>query len=186
MFNLNRMNTLKLPSLFVVLVMCSCPQVFSQQNDGFVSRVEKLRKANALTVKEYDGKTYVGSLTGYYEGGSLVLINSLTDAEFGGTETLYYINDSSLHSVYVSSASFTSSGEWVGYFTKHKVFDHCESCHGKKACFTLAITFNGSGRPRVVATENGRLKPLNDDEKDKAVSDVKKTRKELEAMLSEL
>jgi len=172
-------------SLFIILLICSFHLAFAQQQkEDFVGWVEKLRKENKVTIKAYPDKTFVGSLTGYYDNGSLVLINSLTDAEFGGTETLYYIKDGALHSVFISTASFDSSDEWAGYFAKHKAFDRCKSCHGKKQCFTLAISFESS--PLFVAKTNGKMRSLNQDEREKALADVEKTRKQLEAMLSEL
>jgi len=181
----NIMRALKPVLLFTILIVCFCQPAFTQQQkEDFVGRIERLRKENKLTVKAYPDKTFVGSVAGYYDNGSLVLINSLTDAEFGGTETCYYIKGGALHSVFVSTASFHSSDEWAGYFTKHKAVDKCKSCHGKKYCFTLAIIF--SSNPLIVAKENGKMKRLNQDEREKAITDVNKNREQLESMLSKL
>lgn len=161
------------------------PAVAQLLHDDFVHRIEDLRTAKKLTVKTYPDKTFAGALTGYYDGDALVLINSLTDAEFGGTETLYYINNGSFHSVFVSMASFRSSDEWAGYFVKHQAADACPSCHGTEQCFTLAIRFTGSS-PLIVKKENGKTKQVDQDERERAVADVQRTRKQLEALLSEL
>lgn len=178
---------MKIPtSLLAILVWLPLhPAVSQSLHDDFVDRIENLKTAKKLMVKTYPGKTFAGALTGYYDGDALVLINSLTDAEFGGTETLYYIKNGSLHSVFISTASFHSSDEWAGYFVKHQAADKCTSCHGTEQCFTLAILFAGNS-PLIVKKENGQTKQLNQDERERAVADVERTRKQLEALLNEL
>lgn len=65
----------------------------SQTADDYVRTIEKLRSKGKLTTKSSIDKTFVGSVTGYYDHDSIVLINSLTDAEAAGTETLYFGRD---------------------------------------------------------------------------------------------
>ncbi|MBT1688282.1 hypothetical protein [Dawidia soli] len=175
-----------LKSLLALLVSLSFHPAFSQLlQDDFVRRIEDLRAAKKVTVKTYPDKTFVGALTGYYDGDALVLINTLTDAEFGGTETLFYIKNDSLRGVFISMASFRSSDAWAGYFAKHQAADGCTSCHGTEQCSTVAILFTGSS-PLIVKKENGKTKKVNQDERERAVADVERTRKQLEALLSEL
>ncbi|HYF68683.1 MAG TPA: hypothetical protein VD884_11130 [Ohtaekwangia sp.] len=67
-----------------------CP-VWSQPSDDYVTAIEKLRSEGKLTTRSSTNRTFAGSVTGYYDNDSLVLINILTDTEEAGTETIYFI-----------------------------------------------------------------------------------------------
>jgi len=79
--------------------------------DSWIKQVDSLRQKHQLKIKEYPGKTFVGSLTGFYFNDSLVFINTLTDGEEAGIETQYYIKEGLLLKVLTLTAHFDSSGE---------------------------------------------------------------------------
>jgi hypothetical protein len=170
--------------LLIALTFLVSGQVYSQPTDNYVKTIEKLRSKGKLTTKSSIDKTFVGSVTGYYDKDSIVLINSLTDAEAAGTETLYFIKDGTLKKVYVMSATFDSNDEWKEYYSKHKSLDHCYKCHGKPNCMLTEITFGD--QPTVFVTENKRKRELNGDYKDKMLLDVKRTFDELKVLVKEL
>lgn len=171
--------------LISILLVFFLQQTWAQdKDDDFVRKVERLRRGNNLTVKTYPGKTFVGSLTGYYDKGKLVLINSLTDAEAAGTETLYYIRNGALSKVFIMAAQFDSNEEWDAYFSKHTSADNCYSCHGKPRCIITVITFDGD--PTVTVTEMDESKQLTKAEKEEIIRGVLTTREQLETLLKEL
>jgi hypothetical protein len=170
--------------ILIALAFLVSGQVYSQPLDSYVKTIEKLRSKGKLTTKSSIDKTFVGSVTGYYDKDSIVLINSLTDAEAAGTETLYFIKDGTLKKVYVMAATFDSNDEWNEYYSKHKSVDNCYKCHGKPNCIVTEITFGD--RPTVFVTENKRKRELNGDDKDKMFLDVKRTFDELKVLVKEL
>lgn len=170
--------------LFIALTILTFGQVLSQTPDDYVKTIEKLRSKGKLTTKSSTDKTFVGSVNRYYNNDSIVLINSLTDAEAAGTETLYFVKDEVLKKVFIMAATFDSSDEWTGYYSKHKSLENCYKCHGKPNCIMTEITF--SDKPTVFVIENKRKRELNGDDKDKMLLDVKRTFDELKALVEEL
>jgi hypothetical protein len=170
--------------LLIALTFLVSGQVYSQPTDSYVKTIEKLRSKGKLTTKSSIDKTFVGSVTGYYDKDSIVLINSLTDAEAAGTETLYFIKDGTLKKVYVMAATFDSNDEWKEYYSKHKSVDNCYKCHGKPNCIVTEIKFGD--QPTVFVTENKRKRELNGDDKDKMLLDVRRTFDELKVLVKEL
>jgi hypothetical protein len=103
--------------LFSILFLFFLQRAWSQDSgDGFVRTIEGLRRDDSLNAKTYPGNTFAGLLTGCHDTGTLVLINTLTDAEAAGTETLYYIRDGALSKVFMMAARFEAHEEWPGYF----------------------------------------------------------------------
>jgi hypothetical protein len=170
--------------LFIELTFIVSGQVYSQPTDSYVKTIEKLRSKGKLTTKSSIDKTFVGSVTGYYDKDSIVLVNSLTDAEAAGTETIYFIKEGTLKKVYVMAATFDSNDEWKEYYSKHKSVDNCYKCHGKLNCIVTVITFGD--QPTVLVTENKRKRELNGDDKDKILLDVKRTCDELKVLVKDL
>lgn len=171
-------------SLLIALTFLVSGQIWSQPTDSYVKRIEKLRSKGKLTAKSSFDKTFVGSVTGYYDKDSIVLINSLTDAEAAGTETLYFIKDGTFEKVFVMAATFDSNDEWKEYYSKHKFADNCYKCHGKPNCIVTEITFGD--QPTVFVTENKGKRELNGDDKDKMLLEVKRTCDELKVLVKEL
>lgn len=161
-------------------------QVYSQNKtiDQWVKTVDALRKSGKLTVRVHPDKTFVGALAGYYDNDSLVLINSLTDAEAAGVETLYYIKDGALQKVLIMAAVFDSSDEWNEYSLKHKRNEDCLACHLKPNCGVTIITFQQE--PRMEAFQNKKPVSVNQEEKNEMIDEVSRTYKELRVLLAEL
>lgn len=170
-------------TILIALTILAFGQVWSQTPDDYARTIEKLRSKGKLTIKSSTDKTFVGSVTGYYDNDSIVLINSLTDAEAAGTETLYFIKDGLLKKVFIMAATFDSSDEWPRYYSKHKSIDNCYTCHGKPNCIVTEITLGD--RPTIVVTEN-KKRELTQDEKEKMLADVRKTCDELQVLIKEL
>ena len=170
--------------LFIALTLLTFGQVWSQTSDDYVRTIEKLRGKGKLTTKSSTGKTFVGSVTGYYDNNSIVLINSLTDAEEAGTETLYFIKDGVLKKVFILAATFESNDEWKEYYSKHKSIDKCYTCHGKPDCIVTEITFGD--KPRIIVTERKKIRELTQVDKDKMLMDVIKTSEELKTLLKKM
>jgi hypothetical protein len=170
--------------LFIALTFLVSGQVLSQPTDNYVRTIEKLRSKGVLTTKSSIDKTFVGSVTGYYDKNSIVLISSLTDAEAAGTETLYFIKDGILKKVFVMDGTFDSNEEWKEYYSKHKSLDNCYNCHGKPNCIVTEITFGDN--PTIVVTENKRKRELTGDDRDKMLLYFKRTCDELKVLLKEL
>ena len=170
--------------LFIALTFLVPGQVWSQPTDNYVRTIEKLRSKGKLTTKSSVDKTFVGSVTGYYDKDSIVLISSLTDAEAAGTETLYFIKDGILKNVFVMEATFDSNDEWKEYYSKHKSVDNCYKCHGKPNCTVTEITFGD--KPTIFMTEDKRKRELTGDSKEKMLFDVKRTCDELKVLVKDL
>jgi hypothetical protein len=170
--------------LLITLTILAFGQVWSQTPDDYARTIENLRSKGKLTIKSSTDKTFVGSVTGYYDNDSIVLINSLTDAEAAGTETLYFIKDGVLKKVFIMAATFDSSDEWTGYYSKHKSIENCYTCHGKPNCIVTEITLGD--KPTIIVTENKKKKELSQDEKEKMLVDVKRTSDELQVLIKEL
>lgn len=171
--------------ILIILASFVLRVTYSQSKDNnYVDKIEKLRGENKLTVKTYPEKTFVGSLSGYYYNDALVLINSLTDAEAAGTETLYYIEHGVLRKVFAMAATFDSNKEWPEYFAKHKSEEKCYECHGKPNCVVTIITFDRN--PVVSMTVNKRSRKLTKDEETSILKETVETKSELEKMLNEL
>jgi hypothetical protein len=161
--------------------------VYSQTDnvDHLVRALEKQRNEKRLTGRVYPGKIFVGSLTGYYDAqDSLVMINTLTDAEEAGTETLYYFQHGLLKRVYVMAARLDSNPEWTEYFSKHTSTDNCKSCHSKPNCTVTIITL--AADTTLEMTENLRARKIAQSERTKVISEIVATSKELRVMLKEL
>jgi hypothetical protein len=97
--------------LFIALTFLVSGQVWSQPTDNYVRTIEKLRSKDKLTTKSSVDKTFVGSVTGYYDKDSIVLISSLSDAEAAGTETLYFIKDGILKKAFVMEENMNAKEE---------------------------------------------------------------------------
>jgi len=167
--------------LFTILTVLIFGQLWSQSTDGYVKTIERLRSKGKLTAKTSTDKTVVGSVTAYYDKDSLVLINSLTDAETAGTETLYFLKDGVLQKVFIIAATFNSNDEWTEYYARHKSIDKCYKCHGKRNCIVTEITFGN--KPTIVTSENIEL---TQEEKDKMLTDLQSTSEELKVLSKEL
>jgi hypothetical protein len=170
--------------LFIALTFLVSGQVWSQPTDNYVRTIEKLRSKGKLTTKSSVDKTFVGSVTGYYDKDSIVLISSLTDAEAAGTETLYFIKDGILKKVFVMEATFDSNNEWKEYYSKHKSVDNCYKCHGKVNCIVTEITFGD--QPTIILTEDKRKRELTRDDKEKMLLYLKRTCDELKILIKDL
>ena len=157
---------------------------WSQSPDYYVKSIEKLRSKGKLTAKSSIDKTFVGSVTAYYDKDSLVMISSLTDAEAAGTETLYFLQRGALSKAFVMESTFNSSDEWTGYFFRHKAADKCYSCHGKKNCIVTQFSFGG--KPTVVRTENKKNIALPAGEKNQMTKEVINTCEQLKILSKEL
>lgn len=114
--------------LFIILTVFAFGQSWSQSEDDYVKTIERLLTKGKLTTKTSTDKTFVGSVTAYYDKDSLVLINSLTDAEAAGTETLYYIKNGVLKKVFIMTALLSSNDKWAEFYSKHKSRDNCYKC----------------------------------------------------------
>jgi len=170
--------------LFTFLVLFAAGQLWSQSVDDYVNATEKLRRNGVLTQKSSVDKTFAGAVTAYYEHDSLVVISSLTDAEAAGTETLYFFKDGILVKAFIMAATFDSNAEWTAYYFMHKTLDRCYTCHGKKHCRVTEITFGDN--PLILVTENKKKHQLSQEERDKLISTLMKTSKELKALAKEL
>ncbi|HEY0652963.1 MAG TPA: hypothetical protein VGD65_07540 [Chryseosolibacter sp.] len=173
--------------LFLSIVAVSFfGQAYSQDKDidNFVRKVENLRREAKLTVKVYPDKAFEGSVTGYYVKDSLVLIATLTDAETGGRETLYYIREGQLRKVYIMTAKFDSNNEWAEYHTKHKSMDNCHSCHLKPNCMLTVVTF--AADTTVEGTRLGQARTVTEKERASILSYTTKKSQELKTLLKEL
>lgn len=130
--------------LIILLLVCLTDN-FAQSNsdiDKKVNVIDSLFNKNALKSKEYPGRTMVGSLNGYYYNDKLVLIKTLTDAEFGGTETMYYVDSSNLIKTFKMGVSFKDPAEWTNYYMSHKQNKNCLKCHNKNSCQKTVIYLN--------------------------------------------
>ncbi len=170
--------------LLIALTFLVSGQVCSQPTDSYVKTIEELRSKGKLTAKSSIDKTFVGSVTGYYDKDSLVLISSLTDAEAAGTETLYFIKDGTLKKVFVMAATFDSNDEWKEYFSKHKSVDNCFICHGKPNCIVTEITY--VSKPTIFVTDDKGTREMTGDEKKNMLHAVNRTCNELKTIVKEL
>jgi hypothetical protein len=170
--------------LITLLTVFTFGQLWSQTPDDYVRTIETLRGKGKLTAKRSEDKTFVGAVTGYYHNDSIVLINTLTDAEAAGTETLYFVKDGVLKKVFIMAATFESNADWKGYYSKHKSVSNCYTCHGEANCIVTEITLGD--KPTVIVIENKKKKELDDDEKDKMFADVKRTSDELQVLIKQL
>jgi hypothetical protein len=170
--------------LFIILIVFAFGQSWSQSKNDYVKTIERLWTNGKLTTKTSTDKTFVGSVTAYYHNDSLVLINSLTDAEAAGTETLYYIENGALKKVFIVTALLESNDKWTEFYSKHKSRDNCYKCHGNFECFVTEIIFGDS--VTIKTKENAKLKQLTQDDKEKMLWDIRKTYEELKTLLKEL
>lgn len=170
--------------VFTVLTVLTFGQLWSQSVDDYVKTIERLRSSRNLITKSSTDKTFVGAVTAYYHKDSLVLINTLTDAEAAGTETLYFIEKGILKKMLIVAATFDSNAEWKEYYSKHKSMDNCYKCHGKQNCIMTDITFGN--KSTIVVIENKIKKELVGDHKEKMLLDVGRTYDELRKLVKEL
>jgi hypothetical protein len=172
--------------LLFISALLFAVRIYAQdkQIDNYVKTIEKLRKEESLTKKAYPGKTFVGSLTWYTYNDSLVLINSLTDAETTGTETQYYIKDGQLQKVFNMSAWLASNNNWKEYYSKHLNNDNCPSCHLNEMCTITIISFLSD--PEVTVMRGNKTNSITDNEKHEIVDSVKRTYMELRDFLKTL
>jgi hypothetical protein len=170
--------------LFTILPVLAFGQLWSQSADNYVKTIEKLRAKGQLTTKASADKTFVGSVTAYFDKDSLVLINSLTDAETAGTETRYYIRDGNVKKVLIMTALLASNDKWTEFYSKHKSGDNCYKCHGNPECFVREITFGD--KVTIKTKENGKAKQLTQHDNERMLSDIRKTYQELKTLLKEL
>ncbi len=171
----------------VVTILCILffGSAFSQVDvDNFVKTIEKLRREKKLIIKAYPDKTFVGSLTGYYQDDSLVLINTLTDGEMSGRESLYYFKNGNLVKLYIIKAEFDSSDVWRDYFAKHMAIENCEVCHSKPNCTTAVVTFQSD--TTFEGTHRGKQRTISTKEREEIVHQIPKTIRELKILLKEL
>jgi antitoxin component YwqK of YwqJK toxin-antitoxin module len=122
--------------------------------DRYVKTIDSLYIHNKLSVKEYPGRTFVGSLNGYYHNGTLVYVNTLMDGEYGGIETKYYVKDTVLYKVLQMSAGFKEPNEWKAYYAKHKKNKQCNVCHNTKDCIITTLIYNKSNT--LVSVSKGK------------------------------
>lgn len=155
-----------------------------QSPDAYVKAIEKLRSKGKLTAKSSIDRTFVGSVTAYYDKDSLVMISSLTDAEAAGTETLYFLQRGMLTKAFVMESTFNSSHEWTEYFSRHEAADKCYLCHGKKNCIVTEFTFGE--KPTVVRTENKKKIELTAEEKEERIEELIATCEQLKDLTNEL
>lgn len=170
--------------LLTILTILICGHSWAQSPDDYVKAIQKLRSKDKLTAKSSVDKTFVGSVTAYYDNDSLVLISTLTDAEAAGTETLYFLQRGVLTKAFVMESTFNSSNEWTEYFTRHKAADKCYSCHGKMNCIMTEFTFGD--KPTVMRTDNKKKTEVTGEEKEAMVKEFIKTFEELKALAREL
>lgn len=172
--------------LLIITTLFLSTRVYSQNKaiDHWVKTVDTLRKDGKLTTRAYPDKTFVGAFAGYYDKDSLVLINSLTDAEAAGTETLYYIKDGALQKVFILAAVFDSNNEWNEYGAKHRRNEECLSCHLKPNCRVTVITFRKE--PVIEVFQNKVPVDLSQEEKNEMINEVSRTYKELQVLLAKL
>lgn len=175
---------MRLLVIALALGFIACGPKVLQQKDGYAEKIEKLRSAGKLTTKTSTNKTFVGSVTAYYDNGSLVLINSLADAEAAGTETFYYIKDGDLKNVLIIAATFDSADEWAEYYSSHKSVDRCHSCHGKPNCIVTEMIIGDKSTVKVAGSKE--VRQPTQDEKTKMLASAQKTTKELQVLLKEL
>ena len=177
-----RMQRMKI--LFTIWVGFTFGQLSGQSVDSYVTSIEKQRRAGVLIEKASADKTVVGSLTAFYDGDSLVLINSLMDGEASGVESLYYIKDGALKKVFIMTAHLGTNDKWKGYHSRHEAQENCYTCHGIPECFVAEITYGD--KTVIRRTENGRAKLLTEDDQDRMVSDIQKTFEELKSLVKDL
>ena len=170
--------------LLSVLTVLTFGQSWSQSADDYVKTIEKLRHEGKLTAKVSPDKTFAGSVTAYYDKDSLVLINSLTDAETAGTEILYFLKDGFLTKAFIMDATFNANEEWAEYYSSHKSFDKCYECHGKRNCILTEVTFGY--KPTIARTENKGKRQLTQSEKEALLADLIRTSDELKLLSREL
>ncbi len=170
--------------LFTALIVLVFGQLWSQSVDDYVKKIEELRIKGKLTTKSSTDKTIVGSVTAYYNKDSLVLINSLTDAEEAGTELLYFYKDDILKKVFIISASFDSNKDWTGYYSRHKSLDKCYTCHGERRCIITEVVFNS--KPTVATTGSKKIRELTQAEKEEMLMGLQRTSDELRVLVKEL
>lgn len=168
--------------IITILTLLTFGQVWSQTPDDYVKTIEKLRSKGKLTTKASTDKIFVGSMRVYYDKDSIVLINSLTDGETGGTEILYFLKDGVLKKVFIMAVAFESSDEWTEYYARHKSIDKCYSCHGKRNCIVTEVTFGEN--PTIVT--NGKKRELAQDEKNRMLPELRTTCEELKSLSKEL
>ncbi len=131
-------------TIFITIFIIFAEHICSQNKlviDKYVKSIDSLFITNGLTTKEYPGRTFAGSLNGYYNHDTLVYINTLTDGEYGGIETKYYVQDTIIYKVFIMTASFKSPEEWSKYYKQHKANINCDICHNKKQCDKTTIFF---------------------------------------------
>jgi len=170
-------------TLLTIFTVFLSGQSLSQSPDDYVKAIEKLRSKGKLTAKSSIDKTFVGSVTAYYDK-DLVLISSLTDAEAAGTETQYFLQSGVLTKAFVIESTFNSSDEWAEYFSRHRAADKCHSCHGYKNCVVTEFTFRE--KPTVVRTENKKRIELSMAEKDRMMKELINTCEQLKVLSKEL
>lgn len=167
--------------LIVLMFLGSGPS-WSQSADNYVQTIMKLRDEGKLATKSSLDKTFVGSLTAYYDKDSIVLISSLTDAEAAGTETIYFVKGGILKKVFIMAATFDSNDEWKEYYSKHKSVDNCYRCHGKPNCIVTEITYGI--KAQVLTTENRKKIEVIGEERERMLRDVKRTCEELQVLIN--
>ena len=170
--------------LLVLVALLTFTPSWSQKKDKVVRAIEKLRREGKLDKKSFEDKTIVGLLDGYYYKGSLVLINSLADAEAAGTETLYYLKKGTLWQAFIMSATFPSHAYWSNYYSKHMSNENCFTCHGEHACVVIVITFG----VHATATqfEDGKSTTVSREDREKWLLETSFMCEELKLLLNEL
>ena len=157
--------------LIILLFVCSNKN-FAQSNydiDRKVNFIDSLLNKGILKSKEYPGRTVVGSLNGYYYNDKLVLIKTLTDGEYGGTETIYYVDNSILIKTFKMGVSFKDPNEWTKYFKSHKQNNNCLKCHNKNNCQKTIIYFESKQLDYYIDDKQAKLTQV---EKDLEISNT--------------
>ncbi len=173
--------------IFTFIIIFSLAQVYAQDNPFIAKQtrvIDSLYNKNLLKKKEYDGRTFVGSLSGYYFKDTLVYVNTLTDGEYGGVETKYYCKDTTLMKVKSMSTQFADPNEWTEYYKKHKKNQNCNSCHSKVNCNTTTIVF--TKQISINSTIKGKKVKVDDASRKTEIATTFETFKVIRTLLDKL
>ena len=173
--------------IITFIIILSIEQVCAQDNQFIAKRtrvIDSLYNKNLLKKKEYDGRTFVGSLSGYYFNDTLVYVYTLTDGEYGGVETKYYCRDTTLMKVNSMSAQFVDPNEWTDYYKKHKKNQNCNGCHSKVSCNKTTIVF--AKQISINSTINGKKVKVDYASKKTEIANTFETFKAIRTLLDKL
>lgn len=174
-------------TIFFIILIGSFGQLCSQDSlviDKWVKTVDSLYNKHLLSTREYPGRTFVGSLNGYYYNDTLVYINTLTDGEDSGIETKYYVKDSVIFKVMRMAAQFDKPNTWTRYYNKHKINQNCDICHTERKCDKTIIIY--SKEISIVSSVNGRPVSITPKIRLEELHNIKTTFKSLRTLLDSI